>query len=408
MSLDRTIFSLKNLVLACIYLSAFALFAYQVKDVLSKYFNKLTTIAINEQVHKALPVPVVTFCANSQFKPSVVKARSDLAISGGNQSMFSALLYNDTGTPSFFENATYKLGKDFTMRVELCLGGFPCPEANLKIGHNTIIHRNESISVKVNEITSFTLGLCYSVQVEQALEDQHTIKFFLELSNDMGTSDLTGFKAMLTHKTELIAVMINEWQSVKRFEVPLQIQTEATTSLIRTSKKLLEEKGHCQQQYLEDCRMIKLSNAGRIRILENCTNPCSVPSWKSWMDYNNQSSRWKQCNNINDSKCVSDIVTELYYEKAIACLPPCVQVEFNGINQFENKHGTKRRRCKLKIYFETMREEIFEQILLYDASSFIGNVGGYLGLFVGFSYLDFATSLFVKLMDLLSKRKGNL
>ena len=67
--------------------------------------------------------------------------------------------------------------------------------------------------------------------------------------------------------------------------------------------------------------------------------------------------------------------------------------------------SVNRKYAALSVHLESMTEQVYEELLLFDLSSFIGNIGGSLGLFIGFSYLDFATKLTDSLVDFLIKKK---
>ena len=109
--------------------------------------------------------------------------------------------------------------------------------------------------------------------------------------------------------------------------------------------------------------------------------------------------RWNYCPTVNDSKCVANSIFSVIYDTQVmlACPHSCFEVEFKANVQLNQINYD----ASLMIYFESMTEKVHEELLLFDLSSFIGNFGGSLGLFIGFSYLDFATSLTSKLIDYL-------
>ncbi len=95
--------------------------------------------------------------------------------------------------------------------------------------------------------------------------------------------------------------------------------------------------------------------------------------------------------------------------EALDCRQSCFEmVEFNG-NIQSGPHGAYGADVAvLTIYFESMTEQVNEELLLFDLPSFVGNIGGSLGLFIGFSYLDFATKITNGLVDMISRKKSNL
>ncbi len=47
----------------------------------------------------------------------------------------------------------------------------------------------------------------------------------------------------------------------------------------------------------------------------------------------------------------------------------------------------------IDLQYASYRVSVFEEYLLFDTVAFIGNVGGSLGLFIGFSFYDFASKI---------------
>jgi hypothetical protein len=64
-----------------------------------------------------------------------------------------------------------------------------------------------------------------------------------------------------------------------------------------------------------------------------------------------------------------------------------------------NKAGDSKKSADLGIIFITTSVTINEEYLIYDIYSFVGSVGGYMGLFIGFSFFDFGVMIVNYLID---------
>jgi hypothetical protein len=72
----------------------------------------------------------------------------------------------------------------------------------------------------------------------------------------------------------------------------------------------------------------------------------------------------------------------------IECKSPCKVTQYK--TEVTKHADTKpKSRVYINLVYRTTYVTINEEYLVYDFSSFIGSVGGSLGLFIGFSYFDF-------------------
>jgi hypothetical protein len=55
----------------------------------------------------------------------------------------------------------------------------------------------------------------------------------------------------------------------------------------------------------------------------------------------------------------------------------------------ENEEGDSDKIAILGIVYLSTSINVNEEYLIYDIYSFVGSVGGYMGIFIGFSFFDF-------------------
>ena len=78
------------------------------------------------------------------------------------------------------------------------------------------------------------------------------------------------------------------------------------------------------------------------------------------------------------------------------CLKACTTFQYSGtmIPQFKGEFTNNSRLVVLGYWFNYNDEvEVLEEYLIYEITSVIGSIGGTLGLFIGFSFLDLSTKL---------------
>lgn len=81
---------------------------------------------------------------------------------------------------------------------------------------------------------------------------------------------------------------------------------------------------------------------------------------------------------------------------AAPCKKPCAVVEFKADTDLIDTRS--KNLVAIKLRFRTMDVVINDEIPIYNFLDFIGNVGGSLGLFLGFSFNGFGTSLLYKFL----------
>ena len=106
------------------------------------------------------------------------------------------------------------------------------------------------------------------------------------------------------------------------------------------------------------------------------------------------------------SKSMKAMSHNTYYVENIAkCTPGCRRVEYSAKLQGSGKTDNATDELELQFYFTKDKFLVKEQFYIYDTANLIADLGGYLGLLLGYSLLGF----FEPLMDLIeyARRKLN-
>ena len=101
----------------------------------------------------------------------------------------------------------------------------------------------------------------------------------------------------------------------------------------------------------------------------------------------------KYCQTNEEFGCARKRMHDCYFNKATSdkCPKPCRDYRYNAI-QMEGEIDEEIKEKKIinfVVAYRSVDEKVYQEYYIYDTFSFIGNVGGSLGLFIGFSYTDF-------------------
>ena len=75
------------------------------------------------------------------------------------------------------------------------------------------------------------------------------------------------------------------------------------------------------------------------------------------------------------------------------------QVELAMAKQGLNMNSTEDMNVQFTLRYTSQDADIFEEILIVDEISLIGSLGGSLGLFIGFSFFGYITTLLDVIVD---------
>ena len=75
------------------------------------------------------------------------------------------------------------------------------------------------------------------------------------------------------------------------------------------------------------------------------------------------------------------------------CPLSCEVEKYKGQKMYLNQYPTKPNMMVMKMKYSTMNVKVYEEYEVQDIYTFIGTVGGSLGLFIGFSYTGFVGDL---------------
>ena len=147
----------------------------------------------------------------------------------------------------------------------------------------------------------------------------------------------------------------------------------------------------CTPMIYDNCMYEKLTKAMIEATDENCTVPWFPTEFSIGLIGNHTT-----CSNEKDVNTSYWIYYKRITNQQNDCNRPCKSMVLNigGKNYEYNEDQTKDNQTYgIGIFYFSMTSTKTEESYLYSFSSLIADVGGYLGMLLGFSFLDFASAI---------------
>ena len=120
---------------------------------------------------------------------------------------------------------------------------------------------------------------------------------------------------------------------------------------------------------------------------------CIPTIYKTQFEIMNISLRY--CNTKEEFYCAFLLMNSCYFKEELfktSCPISCISEHYDGL-ALEGEHGLKDNEFKIYLRYSSTDINLYKEYYVHDFNSFIGNVGGSLSLFIGFSYVDFIGKL---------------
>ena len=354
----------------CVLLGFF--YFYFVQDVYEKYHKGLTNMAdVENYSSKGFKSPIVTFCFPHNFQ--LLKRYN-----------FSPRFFHDDpkeypqniSLTSLFMESSMKLNKDFEILIQI-------KEKNRQKVHLGTEVINDTM-VKVEEIPTPSYGLCYSLETNKTLSKEFplliTVKVLGNFSNFKIMLSDSGYQFGLPLK---LGGLINPWVhdvnigKIKHHDLDIQ---KVTTKYM-----------NCDSSYKSQyhCFASKVFNVK----LPQCNADCVPLCLKAFTNLALPKES-KTCDTMTQDYCVWQY-RSTFEDVFDTCLPNC-DLQSYKVTLTKIPHQKLNAKSVSFGLLTTSKVHVEHyEYLIYDTIGLIGNVGGSLGLFIGFSFFD----VFCKFVD---------
>ena len=379
---------LKNLFMCSklIVLIVLLVFYYQFFfiEVFENYKAGLTNMAtMQEEVpgwQEGMNLPAISICLSPQRKP--LKMR-ELNLT---ESFFVMLtgsyehLDNDLIMEDIIEETSFKLNEDFHIELgEFWSSNVTFWNQPLHLGQNSF----PQYEVQLKEYYSMHKGKCYLLTSNAKVTGGTPISLAVIL-NKSAIERPEQVNLFITSQPNYLGTLIGNWKSLKPLTTTVNFEEgnqaielkESYTQLISNCDSSVDSFYQCIRQGYLDI-LLKASKCSK----------CVPMLAKSFVD----TDLYPACPTLSDERCNVDCFAKDMPNIIRNCKIQCQIEEYTGEfskNSIEvNEYGN--RSADIMISSSADLRTVTREYWVYDAAGLVGNVGGSLGLFIGFSFFGF-------------------
>ena len=351
-----------------IFLSLLACSLYFMREIYQKYEAKETSMITSKKPRKEYQT--TTICFSPHVKPSFLQKFNITNLSELDKKENIGFDWN-----TVLNEAFYELGKDFKLYHHV-------GNTEYKEGLNEFSGKQ----VIVDKLVTYLHGKCYRVLTNSLKYARGMVVAF---DDTLAKEDIPKVDIYMTSENNSFGIIWAFWGEGR----PLRfLLTQSVTTFLLEDREILhlEDTSDCTYETFHH-HASRLIMENLLKHKENCsTNLCSPISI-----YGKNVSF---CKSIESHFCMLRAIRwPIILAKEIR-KDPCIVKEYNGITRplgpnFTSYNGQKISRVRWVIDYEFKNVLTKKEYLVYDTIGLISNVGGLLGLFIGFSFLGITTDL---------------
>ena len=311
-----------------------------------------------------LSIPEIVFCPKPCMKPSVAEkygyALDDPSFLWKDRKE-TYLKFNKTIWQSYHE-LTYHANKDYELTFEY----------TSTFGEETYTSELKPASQK--EIALYSHGMCTMITFSNVVKPNILWKMDVKYNSSTVNQDtLKGFKIFVSTLDTLHGLLIDEWPYEKlildKIEHSFDVSKYVYITLNEAKVQYMTAKSHNNPN---ECIRNFLNSS-------SCAFKC-FPIVFNYMDF-------PPCTTKDEVWCM---LSEIYGPKKMQlydCLKPKKATMYRVTDIVYNEPEPQNDTMQVKFVYQSNIRALHEQVYVMSWTSLIGNVGGSLGLFFGFSFL---------------------
>ena len=327
------------------------------------FIKKRQTFSSRGETVEWLSIPGIVFCPDPGIKPSI-------ADQYGYKLDDPSFLWKDRNETyakfnltiwQAYNQLTYHANLDYQLTFEF----------SQTFGEET--YQSDLNPTSQKEIALYSHGMCSLITFSQMVEPNILWKMDVRYKRNQDTPQ--GFKVFVSTPDTLHGLLIDEWAHEKlildefkySFDVGKYVYLSLNAAEIGylTASSSYDSPDECIQNYLN-------------------SSPCSFkcfPVIFNYMDF-------PPCSTKDEVWCM---LSEVYGSKKMQfydCLKPNQATIYRVTDVTYNEPEPRKDTMTVKFVYQSNVRMLHEQVYVISWTSFIGNVGGSLGLFFGFSFLS--------------------
>ena len=342
-----------------------------------QFMKGSTTFASRtEQVDK-VDIPVLVICFEPGYKPSIY---GNSTASGLSWKLNNQLINDD-----FLKSASYKLNEDIQIELDITDGNM-----TVKYDSEDEQQAKDNFQIDVYQTYTFTYGPCYVIESAEKVSPSMVMRVDVKDLNSKIVDKLSKLNLFIASRETWYGIITLAWPyfmpekhsfSFNKPNTVYWIDLSVTSISYQKGHKSVEEciiKWMSTNDICKQCSPIFFSfNDKR----PSCQSNEDIKCWYIWS--------WTQENYLSYKRCMKPMKITLYQAKPLSLDNPFIQNHTVG----------------LEFSYTTDEIKIEEETLMIGTSSYIGSVGGSLGLFLGFSCFTCLSCCIQKVFGMCDKFK---
>ena len=349
----------------------------------TEFMKGSTTFASRTEEVDKFSIPVLVFCFKPAYKPSIYGNRSaDLGYHFASQTYIP----EEQKLSDFLKSASYKLNEDIQIELIIFDGNKSTVKINLEEGPNIM----DNFQVDVYQFHTLTYGLCYVIESAKKVHPWLETKVIIKDLNSDNGDKLSNLSLFIASHETLHGIATYAWPYFEikkhsfRFNSPKMYHW-----IIMYVTSLRYQRGH---KSVDEC----------------------IESWMSTNDVCRKclpfffflKNKKASCQTNEDNKCWFHwSLFGKNYNNYKRCLKPMKTTLYKAKSQPLEKALTQNSTVDIAFAYSSDELKIEEETLMIGTSSYIGSVGGSLGLFLGFSCFTYLSCCIQKVFELCDKFK---
>ena len=335
-------------------------------DELVNYAKGSTTLSSRTEKVEYLAAPYMTLCFHPPFKPSMLLThglpKNTKHIKDLHRVLRAGKVKGDVNM-TIYENFSYKYEKDYNVRLEV-LKNFS------KLG--------ELIDFEIQKVVTQS-GLCYLIKYNMNVSTNHD-KIRLHYNSE-ALENPKYVKILLSSPHGWHGIVLEDWPYFDPTIswIPIDKQAKSWTAKVsQTDYEYMAGTNNFEQCLLEQIARNSI-----------CKTNCYPLVFNFLPNYT-------LCN-LGEMPCMFNLlVNERKYRYECLRAKKNIQYKANLNPTYNlNSNGSD---FKFTFYFDKGTKDIKEEVLIVTTASFIGSVGGSLGLFLGFSFFTYLSGIINKVL----------
>ena len=359
-----------NLIRALFFLGLFLCFIFHANLQFKKFLHGDTTLATRALNMEKLKYPVITLCPTYSFKTDVIK------LAGFPPNFWMSLSPEDWNPnmtikdwKDFLDNSTYRID-ELASSIKLH-NGFVIDKLELK--------DNELITIK--KVPTSYRGICYSISLN-LLTESPTDYVKIYFKHPSKENDLNIFYHEAFEETYLMA--FDYWIMQPNMQI-LKSEYGYSNELVVKHHWKKPGTANCNEKATTKTQHYCIAQ----EIIEKC-KPCSFPFHSILQEIEKKlEQKTKICSSpleLKDSQnCISKTIINSRKSK---CLRPCSLWMLELYPRQKPLHGLVVNESVISFYYRHLEVEESKEYVLVDFVTALSGIGGSMGIFLGFSFLD--------------------